>query len=104
MTVSETGVPVSVPSKGVAVQTTVSPAVVRAAARVAALPAALPLTVQAKVDWSLSPSASEKPLALQTSGSSVAGWAGEMVAAARVGAVLSTVRASSRGVPVELPS
>ena len=56
------GLPVSVPSSGVAVQTTASPVVKALAERLAPVPAAVPLTVQARVDWSVSPSGSEKPV------------------------------------------
>ena len=104
VTLSETGLPVSVPSSGVTVQVTVSP-LEKAPESVVAVPAAVPLTVQATVDWSVSPSASEKPDQLQVRVSEAVGETGRMLAAVSAGALFWMVTAAAAtGAPASVPS
>ena len=79
VTVSLTGVPVSVPSLGVIVQVRVSPRT-KTPARVSLVPRVSPSRVHAKVELSVSPSGSLKPTAEHVRVSSTVGVLGLMLA------------------------
>ncbi len=81
-------VPVVLPSLGVTVQVTVSPAAALPAARVAPVPSRLEPVVQATLELSGSSSSSSK-VQEQVSASPEVGLSGEMVTSETVGAVLS---------------
>ena len=103
VTTAATGEPVCRPSSGVTVQVTTSSLAITPPS-VALVPTVVPAMLQARVDWSLSPSASLKPDQAQVRVSLGEAGSGVMVTDVIAGAELSTVTLALTTVPVSKPS